>query len=488
MSEPVPERSICVLIAALGGEGGGVMADWLVEAATQHGLPVQATSIPGVAQRTGATTYYLEIFPVRREALGGREPVMSLTPNPGNVDIMVSSELMEAGRAMQNGFVSPDRTTLIASTHRIYATSEKMQMGDGRFDSARVYDAARALARKAVLFDMREIAQANGTVINAVLFGAMAGSGALPLPRAVCEDAIRGSGRGAQASLRGFAAGFELAAGSAPAESAPLVKPVSNVIALGEARLLDYQGPAYVGLYRERMRPFLGLDPALVEETARHLALWMSFEDIIRVADLKTRAARFERVRKEVRANDGEPVVIIDYLKPGVEEFASLLPPSLGQRLIVWAEKNGKLTALNVGMHVRTSSVLGYLLVRSLAWLRPWRPYSYRYAVEQQHIDAWLGRIREAASRDTALALEIAGCARLIKGYSDTHRRGMASFLSIMDALVDNPATLDVREQAAAIARARDAALADPEGKALTSALGASQMNGKPVFWLAKSP
>ena len=487
MNDALPQRSISILIAALGGEGGGVMAEWLVEAATKSGLPVQATSIPGVAQRTGATTYYLEIFPAKRNMLGGREPMMALTPNPGNVDIMVASELMECGRAMQNGFVSPERTTLIASTHRIYATSEKMQMADGRFDSGKVLDAAKDLAKQAVLFDMREIARANGTVINAVLFGAMAGSGALPLPRAACEEAIRNSGRGADASLRGFASGFDLAGKAAQPEPPVAAKPVLDIMALGEARLLDYQGPAYVALFRERMRPLLALDPKLAEETARHLALWMSFEDIIRVADLKTRASRFARVRKEARANADEPLVIIDYLKPGVEEFASLLPPALGRRLLGWAEKNGKLNAYNVGMHIKTSSVLGYLLVRSLAWLKPWRPHSFRYQVEQQHIEAWLGRIREAARRDIRVAVEIAECARLIKGYGDTHRRGMASYLSLMDALVDNPPTSDSREQAAAIARAREAALADPDGKALSNSLGLPAITGKPVFWLAKS-
>jgi len=488
MSEPLPQRSISILIAALGGEGGGVMAEWLVEAATQSGLPVQATSIPGVAQRTGATTYYLEIFPARRDTLGGREPMMALTPNPGNVDIMVASELMEAGRAMQNGFVSPERTTLIASTHRIYATSEKMQMADGRFDSDKVLAAAAGLAKLAVLFDMREIARVNGTVINAVLFGAMAGSGSLPLTRAACEEAIGKSGRGAQASLRGFAAGFDLAAARAqpPAPAAPDAEP--DIMALGEARLLDYQGPSYVALFRERMKAIQPLGGKLAQETARHLALWMSFEDIIRVADLKTRASRFERVRKEARAGDGEPVVIIDFLKPGVDEFASILPPALGRRLVNWAESKDKMHAYNVGMHIKTTSVLGFLLVRSLAWLKAWRPHSFRYQVEQGQIDAWLHRIREAAGRDHDLALEIAECARLIKGYSDTHRRGKANFLAIMDALVDNPPTSDPKEQAAAIARARNAALADPEGKALSSNLGKPTMGGKPVFWLAKSP
>jgi indolepyruvate ferredoxin oxidoreductase beta subunit len=478
----IPDRPITILIAALGGEGGGVMADWLIDAAAHCGYPSQSTSIPGVAQRTGATTYYLEIFPATIAQLNGKQPVFSLTPSPGNVDIMVASELVEAGRAMQNGYVSPDRTTLVASTHRIYATVEKMQMADGRFDSARVIDAGRQLARQAVLFDMRQLAQDSGTVINAVLFGAMAGSGVLPLPREACEEAIRRGGRGADASLRGFDAGCEIAAGSRPTPQPPAppkrATELDEVVRLGIDRLTDYQGAAYASLYKERIASFEKGDPKLAAEVARQLALWMSYEDIIRVADLKTRASRFERVRKEVGAKNGEPVVVIDFLKPGVEEFASLLPYFLGKKLISWAESRGKLDAYNVGMHVKTSGVLGYLMVRSLAWLKPWRPHSYRYREEQQLIGRWLARVREAAARSAPLALEVAECARLIKGYGDTHRRGKANFLAILDALVENPATTDPAEQARAIRKAREAALADPEGKALGGALG------KPVTWL----
>src|SRR5438128_4984164 len=478
----LPERPITILIAALGGEGGGVMADWLMEAATESGLPAQSTSIPGVAQRTGATTYYLEIYPVGKADLGGREPVLSLTPSPGNVDIMVASELVEAGRAMQNGYVSPSRTTLIASTHRIYATVEKMQMADGRFDSDRVTSAAAQLAKRAVLFDMRKLAQESGTVINAVLFGAMTGSGVLPLSREVCEQAIRHGGHGAEASLRGFTAGYEIALGQRPAPGQPLppkrAAALEDVLRIGKERLNDYQGPRYVGLYEERMKPFLGGDQKLAAEVARHLALWMAYEDIIRVADLKTRASRFERVRREVGAKEHEPVVVIDYLKPGVEEFASVLPRFLGKKLVAWAERHGKLDAYNVGMHIKTSSLLGYLLVRSLAWMKPWRPRSYRYGEEQQLIERWLGLVAEAARRDAGLAFEVAECARLIKGYGETHRRGKANFLAIVDALVENPDTADPRQQATAIRKAREAALADPEGKALGASLG------KPVVWL----
>jgi indolepyruvate ferredoxin oxidoreductase beta subunit len=478
----LPDRPITILIAALGGEGGGVMADWLIDAATQCNFPSQSTSIPGVAQRTGATTYYLEIFPATRDQLGGNSPVFSLTPSPGNVDIMVASELIEAGRAMQNGYVSPERTTLVASTHRIYATVEKMQMADGRFDSTRVVQAGRTLAKQAILFDMRKLAEDSGTVINAVLFGAIAGSGILPVPREACEQAIRRGGRGAEASLRGFAAGCEIAAGSraTPQEPAPpkRASELEEILQLAVDRLKDYQGDVYAGLFSKRIQSFKQIDPKLAAEVARQLALWMSYEDIIRVADLKTRASRFERVRKEVGAKEGEPVVVIDFLKPGVEEFASLLPPFLGRPLTQWAEKNGKLDAYNVGMHLKTSAVFGYLLMRSLAWLKPWRPFSYRYQVEQKLIEYWLTCVRETAARSVPLALEVAECATLLKGYGETHRRGKANFLAILDALVENPATTDPAEQAKAIRKAREAALADPEGKALGGALG------KPVTWL----
>src|ERR1051325_581182 len=170
---------------------------------------------------------------------------------------MVASELVEAGRAMTNGYVNPERTTLIASTHRIYATIEKMQMADGRYDADKVIAAASELAKRAVMFDMRKLAQENGTVINAVLFGAMAGSGMLPLSRETCESAIRKGGRGAEASVRGFTAGYQTALGErqAPGQPPPpkRASELNEILPLAEDRLRDYQGERYVELYRRRL-------------------------------------------------------------------------------------------------------------------------------------------------------------------------------------------------------------------------------------------
>ena len=491
----LPERPITILIAALGGEGGGVLADWIIAAATARDYPVQSTSIPGVAQRTGATTYYVEIYPAKLSELGAKRPVMTLTPAPSYVDVMVASELLEAGRAMQNGFVTPERTTLIASTHRVYTVAEKMQMGDGRFDGGVVLKAARSPARRAILFDMQAQANAAGTVISAVMFGALAGSGALPLSREDCEAAIRAGGKAAEASLNGFAAGFAQASAGktiAPEEHPPGAaarSPVQRVrqtfpaetraiLDEGATRCAGFQDRGYANLYLDRLEPIVNLDHAadgykLTVETGRFLALWMCYEDVIRVADLKTRRSRFERVRDEVQAKPEEPVHVTEFLKPGLDEVAALLPRFLARPLTALAGATGLAGKLNVGMHVKTTSVSGFLLMRFLAWLRPLRPLTSRWREEQALIGRWLAAIARAAKRSPALALEVALCGRLIKGYGETHKRGKGNFLRILDTLVDGGAMPDDRARIEAIRKAREAALADPEGRKLEQSLEA---------------
>src|SRR5690554_5105583 len=142
---------IKIAILAMGGEGGGVLADWIVSMGEENGWFAQTTSVPGVAQRTGATMYYLEIFPGSDQP-GARKPVLAQTPMPGDVDIVLASELMEAGRAVQRGFVTTDRTTLVASTHRVYSLAEKSAMGDGRVDGDLLLRQVRRSARRFVGF------------------------------------------------------------------------------------------------------------------------------------------------------------------------------------------------------------------------------------------------------------------------------------------------------------------------------------------------
>ena len=501
------QRPVKLMIAAMGGEGGGVLTSWIVAAARAQGLPVQATSIPGVAQRTGATTYYIEILPTPYSELGGANPVMDLFPGVGDIDLMVATELLETARAMERGFVNPERTTLIASTHRVYSILEKTAMGDGRVDGEKILAAAAQMAKRRIMFDMEKVSQRAGSVINAVVLGAIAGSDLLPIPREVFEEGIKAEGKAVKANLAGFAAGLAYAKGEvveAPtkkreprAEAVRPVQPSAEALALKErverdypvsvhpivmeaaGRVLDYQNAAYANLYLDRLDTVRLIDEergdndfTLTRETGRHLALRMAFEDIVRVAQLKTRASRFARVRKEVQAKPDQPVEVMEFLKPGPEEFCSILPPFIARPILEWAERNPqRARKLHVGMHIKTNTILGFLMVRGVAAMRPFRPLGHRYKVENLQIEGWLDLVRRAAQRDRRLALEVVECARLIKGYGDTHKRGTGNFAVITEALI-RPAIEEGRPvPPEAIKRARDAALADPDGKSLGKVL-----------------
>jgi indolepyruvate ferredoxin oxidoreductase beta subunit len=488
-----PGRPIRISIHALGGQGGGVLADWIVDLAEYAGWVAQATSVPGVAQRTGTTVYYLELC---APAADGREPVLALMPAPGDVDLVIASELMEAGRAIARGLVTPDRTVLIASSQRIMAISEKSEMGDGAMPAGKVVAAAQSASKRLVLADLQAIAERNGSVISAALFGAVAGARALPFEREAFEAAIRRGEVGVEASLKAFAAAFDLARGGAEPPPAPPVNPapapprtalglrqrIAQILpvqahayaGLGVDRCLDYQGRSYAGLYLDRLAAVAKADEQLggeafdwrlTREAARHLALWMTYEDVVRVADLKTRGGRMGRVRAEVRASEGQIVEVAEFMHPRFDELCDTLPDAIG----AWLKDNGPARRLLAplferGRQVSTSKLGGFLLLFGLARLRALRPLSHRHRVETERIGAWLASATNAARANYDLGVEIIALQRLVKGYGETHERGLRRYGAILQTL----SGLTERRDAAQIARRlAQAALKDESGALL---------------------
>ena len=455
-------RPVTLLIAALGGEGGGVLTNWIVNAAQAVGLPVQATSIPGVAQRTGATTYYIEIWPDSLETLGGRELVLALSPIPGEVDIMAASELLEAGRAIQSGLVTPEQTFLISSTHRVYTTAEKMKPDDGRFDVADLLRAARNRSRENLLLDLEGIARESGAHMNSVLLGLIAASGKLPFGEDSLRAGIRSEGKASDANLRGFEAGISAGRarlatrvpGATGGEGKSTVDELLDRVRTdypdaprqelehAVRRLTDYQDSAYAELYLERLVPFRQAAPEVLASVARHLAVRMSYEDIIRVAQAKIRPGRFRAIRAETGAGADEPVAVTEFFKPGLNEICDILPVGLARRLLKRAESRPDQQAFKMSMLLRTTTVWGFFRLRMLAGIRRWRRSTFRFQQEQIAIESWLDEIRQAASTNARLAVEIAECARLIKGYGATHARGTDSFRRNKEALI-NPSSGD---------------------------------------------
>ena len=499
-----------IAILAMGGEGGGVLADWIVQLGESNGFVAQTTSVPGVAQRTGATIYYVELFDQKQTASQNQLPVLSLMPMPGDVDIVLASELMEAGRAVVRGLVTPKRTTLIASTHRVYAMSEKSHMGDGRVDAQQLLDEASKVAKRFIGFDMAKVAQESQSVISAVLFGSLAASKALPFTKEQFEETIRHGGVGVVQSLKAFSQSYGLSQNAHENVSDNLSEAKENTFKLpsltnlhpkikslieriehaflvqsheillhGVRRLVDYQDPDYAHLYLDRLHglknSFNPQDWLLVSEAARHLALWMTYEDTARVAGLKIQASRFDRVRQEAQVQSGQLVVINEYMHPRVQEIAETLPSVLGRMILSSKILSATLGAMtSKGRVIQTSSVRGFLLLSLVASAKHWRRTTLRFKSENSMIEQWLGLVESFSQTDTAKTLEWIKCQTLVKGYGDTHERGVKNF-SLIYALVKSKTDISAAE----VKALRMAALDDEKGVALNKVV--SQLERKAV-------
>lgn len=504
-------HTLKLTVAALGGQGGGVLTDWLIAIAESCGYLVQSTSVPGVAQRTGATIYYLEFFPRAEAERLGREPVMALMPVPGDVDCVVASELAEAGRAIQRGLVSGPRTTLIASTHRSYAIAEKSALGSGLTDTTELLQLVRTQGKRAILFDMEATAERHQAVISAVLLGAISGAGVLPFSKQSFIEAITRTGLAVKTNLAAFEDAYTEAQQGARSEAVsrgarlsavpehaataalqPLLdrvrklpEPAQTLALEGVRRTLDYQDPAYAGLYLDRLEKMAALDRgagasgpyALTQAVARGLALWMTFEDALRVAQLKTRAARLPRVRAEVRAAPDQIVSVTEFMRPRVQEIAGTLPAATGRLLLQSRRLSACLARFTGGKQIRTTSLRGFLLLYGLAGLRRFRRGTLRYQEENARIEDWLTRISALSERHYALAVEFARAQRLIKGYGETHERGWHSFCALTAHL---EALTGRSDGARLLTRLQEAALADEEGTALARELAALEASAIP--------
>ncbi len=504
------DRIIKLAILAVGGQGGGVISDWIVELAERNGWYAQSTSVPGVAQRTGATIYYIELVPE-----GEGTPILSLMPAPGDVDIVLAAELMEAGRAMMRGLVTPDRTTLIASTHRTLAVIEKVMPGSGIADPEPVLDAARKNAKRFLGWDLERLAAENGSMISASLFGALAGAEVLPFPREAFEATVETGGRGAAASLKAFRAGFEAAQrpeaegarGSGPPATsastgsekdsvrgpegetrawASLVDRIARafpanaqpMLNAGLRKVVDFQDVRYGGEYLDRLKALHDVDRAaggahngfaFTVEAAKYVANAMAYDDVIRVADLKTRATRFRRVEREIGVGQDQVLQITEFMHPRIEEVCGTMPAGLGAFILARPRLTRVLDrVVNKGRHVRTDRIHWFFALYLLGGLRRMRRRTLRHRIETAHLEKWLGFARDTLRKDYALGVEVLRCRRLIKGYSDTHARGESKY----DRVVSAVPILSGRNDAAEwLHRLIEAALKDEEGEMLEGAL-----------------
>lgn len=463
------ERPISIAIVAMGGQGGGVLTSWIVELAESQGWIGQSTSVPGVAQRTGATIYYVEMMKAREN---GRHPILAQMPTPGDVDVVIASEFMEAGRSILRGLVTPDRTTLIASSHRALAVTEKMPPGMGVATSSTVDEAVGVTAKQKIIFDMDELAVRNGSVISASMFGSLAASGALPFEREAYHDVIRKGGKGVEASIRAFDAAYDrtlkgpdpvdessddVAVATVPSRLASrkadrLLQRLRNELPeaaqpmafAGLKKVVAFQDVAYGDEYldllanlhaADRQAGGDGHDWLFTSEAAKYLANAMVYDDLMRVADLKTRKARKDRIAGELKVKDNQILKTTEFMHPRMEEVSSALPAGFARWLrsrkgfYAWLDRR-----VDKGRHVNTYSLHWFVALYCVARWKRMRRVSLRHVTEVAHRDEWLTNAKRGLATDYDLGVEMLRFRRLIKGYSDTHVRGHAKFDKVMNA------------------------------------------------------
>jgi indolepyruvate ferredoxin oxidoreductase, beta subunit len=213
----------------------------------------------------------------------------------------------------------------------------------------------------------------------------------------------------------------------------------------------------------------------------------MAFDDIVRVADLKSRASRWQRVAHEVKLQDDDLLHLYDHFKPGVPEFAALLPSWLATPLQRWDKRrafSGQ-APWALPLKIGTHSVVGMLALRTLSSFKWLRPFGSRFHAEQADITQWLQAICTSLKQDAAFGLQVALCGRLIKGYGSTNERGRSNLQHILTHLAASPDHPDAAWRTHAVAQAREAALQDEAGTAMDAKLRGL---GAPARAVAEQP
>lgn len=478
-----PQDVTAVYIAAVGGQGGALLTDWLLAAADQMRYQAHSVGIPGMSQRGGATSYYVEMAPEETAPDLG-EALLSPSPFLGEVDCLIGLEFLELGRAVQAGYSSA-KTVVVGSTHRDYTILEKMPSYVGPQDEDKIMHLVERLSRRKITFDAMALARAEGLGerhVNAILLGAVAAAGALPFREEAYRLAIKAVGVASDLNLRAFEAGLRHVLAGLPAltrEETPaalgivealeassreihgsLIREIperingelSSLLHVACARLIEYQDASYARQYLDNVLALWEKDreprrgSRLTEMYARHLANLMSYEDPIRVAALKSNTRRFETIEAQHGIGGGQSYRLGERFQPEMEELYGLLPAKL-VRLFRPTEKEAsdggrapKRRTLPV--RIKTTSLLGMTLLKGLAALKGLRPHSWRRRKEEAFQDVYTAHVASLLDKSYELACVAAQAGGMIRGYGSVRRRTeglyhayMGEFLSPLVAL-----------------------------------------------------
>jgi hypothetical protein len=250
-------------------------------------------------------------------------------------------------------------------------------------------------------------------------------------------------------------------------DAAPPVPPAGtpesavSVVRDGIARLIDYQGPSYARLYVERLQRFIGrrgMDDGVFTDIARLMADRMSYDDPIRIAQMKL----------VEYAGILNPQAADDFRKFRLDELVGALPAKVAEPVL---DVFGRVGWTHRSMSIRfsASTPSGLRRLRIEAGLKRWRLFSIRYAEERAWVERWLHMIGRSLTKQPRATSAIVQTATMIQGYGDGYRQGVADWHAIIDGLVKPTldGVLPIQDLAGAIAQARTAIMPDPRQASL---------------------
>ncbi len=220
--------------------------------------------------------------------------------------------------------------------------------------------------------------------------------------------------------------------------------------------LIDYQGVSYAQLYVDRLRRLIGragVDEAMFGDIARLMAMRMSYEDPIRIAQLKL----------------AEPPGPDDVRKFRLDELIGALPVVVADPLLAVFEWVGWVRRQRVSIRFSNRSRWGIRRLKIEASLKRWRKFSEHYGKERVWVERWLHMIDRSLTKQPKAASAIVQTATMVHGYGDEYRQGLADWHAIINGLAKPTfdGVLPLDDLAGAIAEARAAAMPDPRQVAL---------------------
>jgi len=463
---------IKIALLAVGGDGGSVFTNWCVNLAKNCGYFASSTSIAGVAQRTGSTLYYLELLPQIEIKKRDKTPVLSQMPVPGYVDLVIATEIVEIGRALNRGLIS-EKTTVIFSSHHSLAIAEKESSADEIIDAKEIIKEVEKHSKSKIIYsNFKKIAKKNGSVISSSLLGALSASEVLPFSKENFEKVIVDDKIGVANSIRTFREAYdevkdekkskELDTGLEKAslkimpsysknkEVQKFIKRIKtydkslhDIAYLGVIHTSNWHNHKWGNYYLDELEKIIRLDNkkknfTLSYNYAKYLSTALSYDDLIFVASTKTSKKRLQEVREQVDAKENEIVEVLDFLHPGMEELCGFMPKTLGSKLSKSEGfKNFFTKYLDRDRRMKSTNLINFLILYFVGNLKRWRFKSFRHLQEMENVDFWNKRIIKLLENNYDLAVLIVQSYRVKKGYGDTFHRSQSKFKILLDFAFD---------------------------------------------------